>query len=146
MVKGKNLGGGEGARGRGGGEVFPLLFGSSPPSTITAVVRASATSSFIAEVAKFASATHSDSRLCDKVEKKVNKCSIGGIAILNKKEIEQLAIFMSSITECAREILDEIAEYEVVIQNNKKDQRYESMQRAMRKKRAKVRRVAGVKQ
>ena len=79
-------------------------------------------------------------------EKKVNKCSIGGIAILNKKEIEQLAIFMSTITECAREILDEIAEYEVVIQNNKKDQRYESMQRAMRKKRAKVRRVAGVKQ
>ncbi len=64
------------------------------------------------------------------------------VTILNKKEKDQTILFLSVIADLARDILDEVAEFEAVIESNKKEQHYESMQRAMRKKRARERRVA----
>ena len=54
--------------------------------------------------------------------------------MLNKKELEQTLDFLAMITESARAILDEVATFEVLLQDNKNMQKAESKQRSDRKK------------
>lgn len=59
--------------------------------------------------------------------------------MLNKKELEQTLGFLSIITDCARELLDEVATYEALLRDNKLEQRAQSELRKIRKKRARFR-------
>lgn len=60
--------------------------------------------------------------------------------MLNKKEVEQVSEFLSLITDFARSMLDEVAEFEAVLKENKNQQRQESEKRLRRKRTAKARR------
>lgn len=62
--------------------------------------------------------------------------------MLNKKEAEQTRVFLATITELARELLDEVVSYEAELQENKAQQRMESVARYCRKKRAMNKRKA----
>lgn len=55
--------------------------------------------------------------------------------MLNKKELEQVIDFLTIITETARTILDEVATFETVLQENKAEQGKQSELRKLRKKR-----------
>lgn len=54
--------------------------------------------------------------------------------MLNKKELKQTVEFLTIITECARELLDEVATYEAILSENKTDQKKQSALRRTRKK------------
>lgn len=54
--------------------------------------------------------------------------------MLNKKEVEQTRVFLATVTGLARDLLDEIATYEAELQENKAQQRAESVSRYQRKK------------
>lgn len=60
----------------------------------------------------------------------------GCVRMLNKKEAEQIADFLTTIISSAREILDEVVTFEAVLQENKKAQRKQSEERLRRKARA----------
>lgn len=62
--------------------------------------------------------------------------------MLNKKELEQTLDFLAMITESARAILDEVATFEVLLQDNKDLQKAESKQRSDRKKRQRAKQKA----
>ena len=59
--------------------------------------------------------------------------------MLNKKEAQQIIEFLTIITNSAREMLDEVATYEALLQENKKEQQSQSALRMKRKKRARAR-------
>ena len=65
-----------------------------------------------------------------------------GKHMLNKKELEQTLDFLTMITESARALLDEVATFEVLLQNNKNLQKAESKQRSDRKKRQRAKQKA----
>lgn len=60
---------------------------------------------------------------------------IEGNSMLNKKELEQTIDFLTVITETARCLLDEVASFEATISENKSEQKAQSEQRQLRKKR-----------
>ena len=62
--------------------------------------------------------------------------------MLNKKELEQTVNFLTVITETARDLLDEVAEYEAIITENKRQRRNETEARNLRKKRQKAKQKA----
>lgn len=54
--------------------------------------------------------------------------------MLNKKELEETVFFLSLITEQARTILDEVATFEGILLDLKKEQKEQSELRKLRKK------------
>lgn len=68
-----------------------------------------------------------------------NICSVGGVRLLNKKELQQVDDFLTSVTDLARSMLDEVAMFYAELDENKAQQRAESEQRKDRKKRARLR-------
>lgn len=54
--------------------------------------------------------------------------------MLNKKELEETAFFLTLITEQARTILDEVATFEGILLDLKKEQKEQSELRKLRKK------------
>lgn len=54
--------------------------------------------------------------------------------MLNKKELEETVVFLSLITEQARTILDEVATFEGILLDLKKEQKEQSELRKLRKK------------
>lgn len=54
--------------------------------------------------------------------------------MLNKREVEQLYCFLSSLQELARSILDEVAEFECIVDENKEKRKSETLDRYQRKK------------
>lgn len=69
-----------------------------------------------------------------------NKCSKGCVYVLNKKEVEQMGDFLAVLISSAREILDEVATFEAILQENKTLQRRQSEERARRKAKARNKR------
>lgn len=63
--------------------------------------------------------------------------------MLNKKEVEQTRVFLATVTNLARELLDEVATYEAELQENKAEQCAQSVARYQRKKRLINKRKAG---
>lgn len=59
--------------------------------------------------------------------------------MLNKKELQQTIDFLAIITECARELLDEVVSYEALINENKQQQHKQSEMRKKRKNKARYR-------
>lgn len=60
--------------------------------------------------------------------------------MLNKKEKTDIIEFMSMVTDLARELLDEVAVFEAVIEENEREQKRQSAKRKDRAKRLKRRR------
>lgn len=63
--------------------------------------------------------------------------------MLNKKEREQVLTFMTAMTECARELLDNVAEFEAILRENTDERKRQTELRYQRKKRQKNRKKHG---
>lgn len=63
--------------------------------------------------------------------------------MLNKNEREQVSEFITAITECARELLDNVAEFEAIMQENSNERKRQTDARYQRKKRQKNRKKYG---
>ena len=63
--------------------------------------------------------------------------------MLNKKEREQVVTFVTATTECARELLDNVAEFEAILRENTDERKRQTEQRYQRKKRQKNRKKHG---
>lgn len=54
--------------------------------------------------------------------------------MFNKKELEQLDLFLSALQDLARSMLDEVAEFECVVDESKEKRKAETLARYQRKK------------
>lgn len=59
--------------------------------------------------------------------------------MLNKKELQQMDDFLTTVTDLARSMLDEVMMFYAELDENKAQQKAESEQRKARKKRARLR-------
>lgn len=54
--------------------------------------------------------------------------------MLNKKELEQTADFLATLEDLARSMLDELATYEAIIEENRAERKKETVDRYARRK------------
>lgn len=54
--------------------------------------------------------------------------------MFNKKELEQLDYFLSALQDLARSMLDEVAEFECVVDENREKRKAETIARYQRRK------------
>lgn len=124
------------ARGRlqgGGNALFLGISFAPPPCVIAELITASGQALQFRKCETTVSQAKADGRANVNLWKNTEQM-FGGESMFNKRELEQLESFLSALQDLARSMLDEIVEFECVVDESREKRKAETLARYHREK------------